>query len=143
MHFLIQHASEITVGPRYVRDTSLPVMANLDLGAFIPAVAIPLERKQDFECPPTHRRHLEQLLPRVSKLLLIGWRATDEPFLELLRTHMLGRPKAYVVAKDGREAATIVQRVENYGLNLGSHTVAKRGFGDFVVGREGEKFLSE
>jgi hypothetical protein len=51
----------------------------------VPAVAVPLESKQDFECPPDHIGHLKALLPKVDRILSIGWRATDEPFLNLLR----------------------------------------------------------
>ena len=53
---------------------------------WIPALAVPVERKLSFECPPKHMKALEELLPGVDRLLVIGWRATEENFLELLRT---------------------------------------------------------
>jgi hypothetical protein len=140
VRFVIERAADLRFGSGYLRDDNLPI-ANVEGRVFIPAIAIPLERKQDFECPARHCEHLVQVLPNVSKILLIGWRATDEPFLELLRTRMLGRPRAHVVAKDEAEARSIVLRVANYGVILGETTLASHGFSEFVVRREGEAFL--
>jgi len=49
-----------------------------------PALAIPVESKLDFECPPNHVEALKSFLPAVTKVLIIGWRATEKPFLDLL-----------------------------------------------------------
>lgn len=50
-----------------------------------PALAIPVESKLDFECPPEHVKALEDFIPQVTKIVTIGWRATEQPFLELLQ----------------------------------------------------------
>lgn len=49
-----------------------------------PALSIPLEQKDEFSCPSEHITALESLLPRVTKLITIGWRATEAEFLNML-----------------------------------------------------------
>jgi hypothetical protein len=48
-----------------------------------PALAIPLATKAEFECPASHVKALRAWLPNVDKVLVIGWRATERPFVEL------------------------------------------------------------
>jgi len=52
-----------------------------------PAIAIPVATKTNstFECPAQHLRHLAELIPKVTKLLAIGWRGEEQHFLEMLR----------------------------------------------------------
>jgi hypothetical protein len=54
-------------------------------GTVFPAVAIPMESKQDFECPQAHLDLLEQLIREVRGVLTIGWRAQEQSFLSLLK----------------------------------------------------------
>ena len=49
-----------------------------------PALSIPVERKDEFNCPTSHVYRLTQLLPEVTKVLTIGWRATEIDFLQML-----------------------------------------------------------
>ncbi len=60
------------------------------LGAF-PAIAIPLEEKSKFECPAIHIETLASMIPKVDKILVIGWRATESLFLELLSKNLRGK----------------------------------------------------
>ena len=53
----------------------------------IPALAVAFVSKQGFACPPEHIDHLRAVLPTVDRIVAIGWRATDLPFLDLLRNH--------------------------------------------------------
>ena len=52
-----------------------------------PAVAIPVATKTDstFECPAHHLGQLAELIPKVTKLLTIGWRGEEQHFLGMLR----------------------------------------------------------
>ena len=52
----------------------------------IPAIAIPVQTKTEdtFEWPDSHRAYFEQLLPQVTKILIIGWRGKEAHFLNLL-----------------------------------------------------------
>ena len=49
-----------------------------------PALSIPVEKKDEFSCPRTHVTALEAILPRVTKMITIGWRATEAEFLTRL-----------------------------------------------------------
>jgi hypothetical protein len=48
-----------------------------------PAITIPVEGKQDFECPEDHLVALTEALPQMDRLIVIGWRAAEEHFLDL------------------------------------------------------------
>lgn len=52
---------------------------------WIPALAVPIESKGEFECPAAHIEALEKMLPEVNRVLIIGWRATEDNFVELLK----------------------------------------------------------
>lgn len=53
----------------------------------VPAIAVPVQTKTEdtFEWPDSHRKYFEQLLPQVTKILIIGWRGKEAHFLNLLR----------------------------------------------------------
>lgn len=53
----------------------------------VPAIAIPVQTKTDntFEWPDGHRKYLEELLPQVTKILIIGWQGKEAHFLKLLQ----------------------------------------------------------
>jgi len=65
-----------------------------------PAIAIPVENKRDFECPKDQLDTLRSYIPSVTKILTIGWRATEQPFLDILRSGLKYKPKLMVVTQD-------------------------------------------
>ena len=56
-----------------------------------PAIAIPVEKKGEFNCPPEHLQALADAIPRVTKMITIGWRATERHFVDMLKKHLRGR----------------------------------------------------
>lgn len=79
----------------------------------IPALAVPLLHKRDFECPDSHVNRLREELPRVRSILTIGWRAGEAAFLELLK---LCRPGVSIAAvcgsvADANDTVRALQRV--------------------------------
>ena len=48
-----------------------------------PAIALPVETKNEFEFPDEHLRKLRDIIPEVTRVLIIGWRGTEEHFLKL------------------------------------------------------------
>ena len=85
---LIELAPELKLSGQYVRAnaTDAHQMFSFDQ-SIVPAIAIPVQTKTDdtFEWPDSHRKYLEELLPRISQILIIGWRGKEEHFLNLLR----------------------------------------------------------
>lgn len=99
---LIDEAGNYTIeGPtrvlRRTRDTRIPGLTRHDLfdlvdraggipgWCAIPSLAIPVKRKSAFACPADHVAALERHLPLVDRVLTIGWRGVEQPFLERLR----------------------------------------------------------
>jgi hypothetical protein len=72
------------------RKVQRPPMQFDDGSVGFPSLAIPVEKKNDFACPPDHVRVLEGLIPNVSKIITIGWRASEERFLQMLRSFLPG-----------------------------------------------------
>jgi SIR2-like domain len=79
--------------------------------AVFPAIAIPVEKKAQFLCPQTVLDELVLLLPRVDKILSIGWRGTEEHFLHLLRAHLASGIKLYSVAATEMEAVNFNRKL--------------------------------
>lgn len=51
-----------------------------------PALSIPLHQKDEFSCPKNHVTAMEQMLPKVTKMITIGWRGAEEEFLRTLKS---------------------------------------------------------
>jgi hypothetical protein len=80
-----------------------------------PALAIPVENKSEFVCPPEHLKALADVIPQVTKIISIGWRGTEQNFLNMLRsplTGLKGGVDLMVVSGD-------VEGVRQTNINLG------------------------
>jgi hypothetical protein len=104
----------------------------------IPALAVPTTDKTDFECPDEHRRALLQDLPKVTHLLIIGWRAAEPHAVELLAPEdpKEGLMPGYVLGIVDRGEEGIGQVRRNLGIagergKLRLHE--PRGFSTFVM----------
>jgi hypothetical protein len=73
--------------------------------AQVPAIAIPTVGKLQFECPPEHIDAFKQHLPKVTRVLTVGWRAQEESFLAILREG-LGLDVHGIVISGTAEGAT-------------------------------------
>jgi hypothetical protein len=104
----------------YIRDAS-DLMFSPDIvipggvqGPWIPALAVPIQNKPDFECPPNHIQLLRELLPEVNRILIIGWRGMEGHFMRELRDHRPARVERVLVVngdKTGRAATETWDRV--------------------------------
>lgn len=65
-----------------------------------PALSIPVEKKDEFNCPKQHVKRLKELLPSVRRIITIGWRATEADFLEMLGQNVKGDLPLMVVSGD-------------------------------------------
>lgn len=110
--------------------------------AYVPALAIPLDQKTDFACPPSHLEFLQERLPSVSHLLAIGWRGTEAHFCEMLRR---GLPSGVAVtAVSGTLAASEETLLNLRTAGIGSAWEAiGDGFADLVVSLDLGTFLDQ
>lgn len=112
-----------------------------------PALALPVNTKVDFECPRDHLAELKDDVTVVTKLLVIGWRATEPHFLEFW-----GQPrpssvrdeisKIGIVAGSLNEATTVQNNLTAAGIH-GKFGLSRGGFSEFVTGPELASFLAD
>jgi hypothetical protein len=105
-----------------------------------PAIAIPVEDKTGFECPAGHLKVLEELLPRTDRMLVVGWRATENHFLQMLRAGLKGKFQVHIACGSGKEAAETGKRLTVAGI-AGGYTFSEYGFTDLITRRELDSFL--
>jgi hypothetical protein len=144
----IERAASLKIGDGFTRIDEHPVglykgSSHTKVG-LVPAIAIPVEKKAYFECPQLHLEILKELLPDVDRLLLIGWRATEDHFLDLLRDNIKKPLQVQVVAGSESDARGIASGLKggpfsNLTVNL---ECAPAGFTEFIVNRRAEKILS-
>jgi hypothetical protein len=122
--------------------TNRPIALSAGTRARFPAIAIPLQNKDSFECPAEQIKRVFDVIPKVTKLLLVGWRATETPFLQMLKDR-LANPKMLVVADGLTGANETINNLFNFGINVEHASPSERGFSQFVVSREAEPFLQD
>ena len=105
----------------------------------VPAIAIPVQTKGAFECPADHIATLKDCLGKVTKLLVIGWRANDAHFLKLLHD---GRQAidAWVVAGKPEYANQVIENLKRGLDRPGKLQSGAGGFTQFMF-NEAETFL--
>lgn len=109
---------------------------------YVPAIAIPIANKDEFECPPDHVLRLKADLPKVTRAIVIGWRAADPLFLKLLSTIKPGVP-TLIVAKDGTEATETGDRFRDGGVHISPRPYDEGGFSRLVSGERLQQFLHQ
>ncbi len=90
---------------------------------------------------PEHIQVLEECLPQVSKILIIGWRAADEPFLKLMAEKMINADRMMVVSSNETKANEVVSRIRKAGVVAHQFLSAKGGFSQAILSGETEAFL--
>ena len=142
---VVENAVHLKLGP-YHRIVGSPPHGFIDyqvggtpgVSAAYPALAIPVETKKDFECPGEHLAALLNFIPKVTKILVIGWRGAEVPFRHLLLKHLRTRPRIMVVDP---EASVIVTKLAHIEADF---YPIESGFTDFIVSRiEGDRFLRD
>jgi hypothetical protein len=110
-----------------------------------PALAIPVENKPGYECAQEHLKALDDFLPHATKVLLIGWHATENRFLKTLAERL---PRgAHIMTVSGSEsgAVEVINRLSpimREAKFTGDMSAAKGGFSNFVFSPEASQFLS-
>jgi len=108
--------------------------------ALFPAIAIPVQTKQHFECPKEHVDALREFIPQTGKLLMIGWRAMEGHFLKLLADGLDHRLRVMAVSGSLDYAKQSVANLRNSGIDADA-IESTGGFTNFIITREGDEFL--
>jgi hypothetical protein len=146
-HAVLKYLIETAALPSSSTEIELCNQATMELldgGPGFPAIAIPVEKKGSFECPPDMINQLKSALPSVSKILVIGWRATEDHFLDLLRRNLKPGVLIYVVGADGPDAEKIRVHIQEALTDNSPSSLAEQinGFTEFVRGRLIENILT-
>jgi SIR2-like domain len=143
LKYLIENATEQQITDRFaICHPSSMGLADGRVPVF-PAIAIPVEKKSMFECPNYMIEELKSVLPHITEMILIGWRATEEHFLELLKQHL--KPGVYIsiVSAHGPEAQEVGVHISQFLLNNRPSLYPEQinGFTQFILGRRAEAIL--
>ena len=106
--------------------------------ATLPALALPLQNKDNFVCPKNHIDALESCLKEVSKVLIIGWGAADPFLLQELNEH-IGTDVPIAIVSGSRSKQDVLPSL---GKKLAKQvTTIGDKFSDFVNNGLLERFL--
>jgi len=139
--FSVHHSSRVSFPP--ATRPSAASSSRFTVSGKPSAPRIPVEREKNFECPPHLIEELIALLPKTSKALVIGWRGTEDRFLNLLKKHLKPGVRLHVVAgglKDAEEAQVRICRALMNNRPTKA-TASDEGFTDFMLSGAAEKFL--
>jgi hypothetical protein len=143
---LIEQADSIHITDEFIRANATDQHQMFNFAKpLVPAIAIPVQTKSEehFECPVAHREYLVNMLPRVTKILVIGWQAKEAHFLGMLRNHLPSLRNVMVVGADERDAqSTLRYFLEEIRIQPFAFPVARGGFTDFIVNHEGDSFFN-
>ncbi len=137
---LIDRAAELEISQSYEIVWDYPIGKSGNRTLF-PALAIPVETKPGYECPQDQLDVLEKCLPKMTKLLVIGWHATENRFLKSLGENIGHETRVMVVSSNAERAREVTSRMKAEGLASGQFMFARSGFSNFVGQREADEFL--
>jgi hypothetical protein len=141
---LIDEVQQLEISDQYRIVNRYPMFS--EDGCFVfPAIAIPLEHKDSFVCPSTHIDHLTKVIPKVDKIITVGWRAMEREFLSLLTSILPKRGVPTMIVSDNRDRAEetrvnlsrIVEQIAHLEYTL-PPTLIESGFSGLVL-RERDK----
>jgi hypothetical protein len=103
----------------------------------VPALAVPMEGKTEFECPAEHISALEGDLPRVTHVLIVGWRAAEPHAVSLLdgsgpQEGLMPGYSLGVVSGSQEGAAEVLSNLDQVARKGRLTFVEPRGFSSFV-----------
>lgn len=142
---IISKVQELDVTDKFRLMQSYPVVRSQKDGqhvAAFPAIAIPVQSKQTYECPKDHLKALSEFIPKTTKLLMIGWRAMETHFLKLFAEQLKSSINIMAVCGSEDDAKQSLLNLNNAGIDTSRAIASSKGFTDFVISREGDGFLS-
>lgn len=106
----------------------------------LPALAIPMQRKDQFECPGNHVDALAPAIWNARRLLIVGWSATELDFIDMLKK-LREDCRVLVVNGPSPGGDEAVGRLQEGEVPLGNVEVFPGGFSEVVGSDVLERFL--
>jgi hypothetical protein len=86
VNFVIENIASLKVRHGYVMNPGREITVSVENSPYrrpvIPAIAIPVVEKSDFACPDSHLASLDQCLSRITHVVTIGWRGSEQHYLD-------------------------------------------------------------
>src|SRR5260370_10421678 len=109
-----------------------------------PAIALPIDKKDEFSCPDDHVTALADWIPQVDKIVTIGWRATETKFLDMLASRLTGLRGSQELLIVSGNVADAGETFKNLGSRITNHTASQsfeKGFSGLIV-EDSEEFIT-
>ncbi len=104
-----------------------------------PAIAIPVQSKEEYECPEPHYQTLKRFLPDVTKILIIGWHGAEKHFLQDLKDGLSkNKPQVMVVCGDAGSGTDTIVNMKAAGIHADYKDAVEYGFSHLVGGGRDE-----
>lgn len=139
---LVKNAADMEFSQNYLR-CDPNHMGSVGGKPVFPAIAVPIQTKGTFYCPQVMVDQLTVELPKVDKILIIGWRGTEDHFLQLLRDNL--SPGAFVSVVAGQQdyAEEICDRLRQALSSKGPSIRAESvGFTDYLRTGDAQSILN-
>jgi len=110
-------------------------------GLAFPLITVPIRSKDNFEFPSDHEEKLKKAILDVTRLLVIGWRGTEQNFLALWKDEpRISRPNVHVVSKTEDTATLTGTNLRKAGVSAATRI---RTFAGGFTGYLGSSALDE
>jgi hypothetical protein len=107
----------------------------------VPALAIPITQKDEFMCPPEHVDLLKRLLSEVTRLLVVGWRATETALISEMASQGMNKlENLWIVCKDEPSASVTADNLPFREIG-GGYLPFKRDFTKLLTNERLVSFL--
>ncbi len=108
-----------------------------------PSIAIPVEKKKEFECPEEHTKQLIKSFKEIDRVLVIGWRGTEKHFLDMWKVSTPFHHAIEVVSTTEESATKTIERISQGGVGIGhsKHFMKGGGFSKYLESEDLETFL--
>lgn len=129
---LIYNVADLSITDQFRVVNQCPMLRYEDHAVF-PALAIPVENKDEFSCPQGHVDKLKQLLPMTTKMITVGWRATETDFLALLGKRIPSQIDVMIISGDPRGAAETLSNLNRHvQLQYSDYVPIESGFSALI-----------
>ena len=108
----------------------------------LPAIAIPIIDKQEFLCHNHHIEILKRNMEQADRMLVIGWKAGDSNFLDIIKDYLKEDALLTVVSKKIETAKEIVDKLKQI-KNFSKAEYYGDGFAKFVSSSYCENFFTQ
>jgi hypothetical protein len=109
-----------------------------------PALTVPAEKKTQFSCPDSHVNVLKSLLPKVTKLLIIGWRGAEKHFLDMagpILDQATGVLKIGIVSGTGKSCSETEVNIARVIKVDREWQYFEHGFTNFIISKAANSFI--